>query len=62
VCAGHPELSVIVARMSSRNPLVQMPPLGTRIVDQDAVDLITRWIAEDLASPGHGAGAGEDKR
>jgi hypothetical protein len=35
--------------MASRNPLVQMPPLGTRIVDEDAVRLIRRWIAEDLA-------------
>ena len=49
VCAGHPDLSVVVRRMSSRYPLVQMPPLGTRIVDEEAVDLIRRWIAEDLS-------------
>lgn len=46
----RPDLSLIVARMSSRHPLVQMPPLGTSIVDEDAVRLITRWIAEDLPS------------
>ena len=51
VCAGKPEKSVLVARMSSRHPLVQMPPLGTRIVDDEAVSLIRRWIAEDLGSP-----------
>jgi hypothetical protein len=48
LCAGKPEKSVVVARMSSRDPLVQMPPLGTRIVDAEAVALIKRWIAEDL--------------
>jgi mono/diheme cytochrome c family protein len=58
LCAGHPDLSVIVARMSSRNPLVQMPPLATRIVDDTAVALIRRWIAEDLGGTGTGAGAG----
>jgi hypothetical protein len=48
VCAGQPDKSVLVARMSSRNPLLQMPPLGTRIVDEAAVQLIRQWIAEDL--------------
>ena len=51
VCAGQPEKSVLVARMASRHPLVQMPPLGTRLVDEEAVSLIRRWIAEDLSSP-----------
>jgi hypothetical protein len=49
VCAGKPDRSVLIARMSSRHPLVQMPPLGTRIVDEDAVTLVKQWIAEDLA-------------
>ena len=53
VCAGKPDKSVVVARMSSRNPLLQMPPLGSRIVDEEAVQLIRRWIAEDVApAPG----------
>ena len=52
VCAGHPDLSVVVRRMASRNPLVQMPPLGTRLVDEEAVRLIGRWIAEDLSPTG----------
>jgi mono/diheme cytochrome c family protein len=51
LCAGHPERSVLVARMSSRSPLVQMPPLGSQIVDEEAVDLIRRWISEDTGSP-----------
>ena len=44
---GHPEQSSVVFRVSSRNPYRQMPPLGTKIVDTLAVDLITRWIEED---------------
>jgi mono/diheme cytochrome c family protein len=41
---GHLGASVIAARMSSRNPLEQMPPLGTSAVDRDAVALVARWI------------------
>jgi hypothetical protein len=59
LCSGHPDTSVVVQRMSSRNPLVQMPPLGTHLVDEEAVALIRRWIAEDL-SPPSASSAGED--
>ena len=48
ICAGLPDKSVLVARMSSRHPVLQMPPLGTRIVDEQAVQLIRKWIGEDL--------------
>ena len=41
---GRPEESVLVARMRSRNPQTQMPPLGTQIADQLALELIERWI------------------
>lgn len=47
VRAGEPARSVLVVRMASRNPALQMPPLGTRVVDEDAVDLIRRWILEE---------------
>jgi hypothetical protein len=43
---GDPDRSVLVARMATRNPLVQMPPLATRIVDDEAVRLLRRWISE----------------
>jgi hypothetical protein len=43
-----PESSAIVYRMSSRKPSSQMPPLGTAMVDTEAVELIKRWIREDL--------------
>ncbi len=45
---GSPEQSVAVARISTRNPYVQMPPLGTHVVDDEAVQLITDWIRLDL--------------
>ena len=40
-----PEESAIVARMRSRRPSSQMPPLGTVVRDDEAADLIARWIA-----------------
>ena len=62
VCAGQPEKSVLVARMASRHPLVQMPPLGTRLVDDEAVSLIRRWIAEDSVFPSETARSLEEGR
>ena len=62
VCAGHPGKSMIVARMASRYPLLQMPPLGSQLVDEEAVALITRWISEDVVSPEPAAADREDKR
>lgn len=51
---GDPDRSVLAARMASRNPVLQMPPLGTRLVDDAAVALIRRWIAEDTKAPTRG--------
>jgi hypothetical protein len=56
LCSGHPDASVVVQRMASRNPLVQMPPLGTQLVDEEALRLIKQWIAEDLTPSASGAG------
>lgn len=47
---GDPAHSAIVYRMGTRNPFRQMPPLATKIVDKQALDLITRWIQEDLGN------------
>jgi hypothetical protein len=41
-----PDRSALLQRMASRSPALQMPPLGTELVDHAAVDLIRRWIAE----------------
>src|SRR5690606_4459666 len=46
VVPGRPEQSLLLARMQSRNPYVQMPPLGTRLADADGTALVARWIAE----------------
>lgn len=42
----HPDRSGLLQRMGSRNPALQMPPLGTELVDKEAVSLIHRWITE----------------
>ena len=43
------ERSVLVARMRSRHLQTQMPPLGTRIADDEGLALVQRWI--DQLSP-----------
>jgi hypothetical protein len=45
---GDPAHSAVLVRMRSRDGMSQMPPLGTKLVDQDAVALITSWLREDL--------------
>ena len=42
--AGRPETSVLLARMRSRDPRAQMPPLGTQLADTEALGLVERWI------------------
>ena len=42
---GDPDRSILLARMSSRHPVMQMPPLGSRLVDEEAVRLVRQWIA-----------------
>lgn len=48
VLPGDPTKSSLVFRMGSRNPIRQMPPLGTKIVDVKALELISEWVSEDL--------------
>lgn len=45
----HPERSMLMQRMSSRYITLQMPPLATVILDEEAVALVSRWIAESDA-------------
>ena len=45
VAPGSPERSILLHRLSIRGR-GQMPQLATTIVDQRAVDLVTRWISE----------------
>lgn len=46
---GAPDTSAMFVRMRSRNPSSQMPPLGTVLRDETAVDALARWISGDLA-------------
>lgn len=43
---GHPDQSGLLQRMGSRQPALQMPPLGTQLTDEEAIDLLRQWIAE----------------
>jgi hypothetical protein len=52
---GRLDASVLAMRMGSRDPLQQMPPLGTQAVDAEALSLIARWI-ETLPRPASGSG------
>ena len=42
--SGHPEASSMLARMKSRRPSSQMPPLGTVLRDEEAVAAVAKWI------------------
>jgi mono/diheme cytochrome c family protein len=42
--------SRFLARVSSRSPQTQMPPLGTRHVDTEALALLERWISQKSAT------------
>jgi cytochrome c553 len=52
VAPGAPDGSALVARMRSRRPSSQMPPLGTALADQDALALVSAWIAALPPRPG----------
>ena len=43
---GHPDRSALLQRVGSRYPALQMPPMGTELIDDEAVALLRRWIAE----------------
>jgi len=53
IAPGNPDASMLVARMDSRHPVLQMPPLGSRIADAEAVALLRRWIAEGTGPSTH---------
>jgi hypothetical protein len=46
ITPGRPDASVLITRVSSRNPQTQMPPIGTRLIDPQALALLERWITE----------------
>lgn len=48
IAPGEPAASMLLARMRSRNPLAQMPPLGSRVSDAEAAALVEWWIEHEL--------------
>lgn len=48
IVPGDAQAGTLLARMRSRDPRIQMPPLGTTQPDLTAIALIARWIHEDL--------------
>jgi hypothetical protein len=48
VVPGDARAGTLLARMRSRDPRIQMPPLGSAIADLDAIGLIEHWIEQDL--------------
>ncbi|REJ73515.1 MAG: hypothetical protein DWQ36_06915 [Acidobacteria bacterium] len=48
---GNPEGSQLLQRVGTRDPFAQMPPLGTRVVDEKALELLTAWVRHDLVQP-----------
>jgi hypothetical protein len=50
VASGAPDYSALLHRMRSRRPASQMPPLGTALADEQAIELVRQWI-ESLATP-----------
>jgi hypothetical protein len=53
VTPGHAGRSLLAQRMRSRNPRVQMPPLGTQVPDAEGLALIERWINHELQARTH---------
>lgn len=51
VVPGRPDSSVLMLRARSRNPMTQMPPLGTQLADDEGLALIDRWIRHELPTP-----------
>jgi hypothetical protein len=50
VSPGRAEASLLYLRMASRHPFAQMPPLGTRIADEEGLARLRLWISEGRPS------------
>ena len=57
---GHPERSILVHRMATDDPGIAMPELGRRIAHAEAIELVSRWIAE-MDIPRAGVGDVEER-
>jgi uncharacterized repeat protein (TIGR03806 family) len=43
---GNPERSILVKRITTRHENAQMPPVATNRVDEEAVNVIRRWVKQ----------------
>jgi uncharacterized repeat protein (TIGR03806 family) len=59
IVPGRPDESILVYRIASTHPGVMMPELGKRLVHEEGVDLVKRWIA---AMPDPSGRAARDPR
>ena len=50
VVPGSPGHSMLLSRVSTLNASRRMPPLGTGVLDTQAVALVSRWITNGLAA------------
>lgn len=50
ITPADPRHSLLALRMRSRQPHLQMPPIGTRITDDEGLALVERWIHQDLST------------
>ncbi len=51
IVSGSLERSILYQRMSRRDGEYQMPPLGTSIVDTDALQVLQNWILNEQPCP-----------
>jgi uncharacterized repeat protein (TIGR03806 family) len=54
IAPAHPDRSMILLRMQRREDVFNMPPLASHLVDQQAIDVFRRWIAELPAAKSKG--------
>lgn len=45
VVPGQPDESILICRLASPDPSVRMPPLATKLIHSEGVELVRAWIA-----------------
>jgi hypothetical protein len=51
VVPGDPDASIMVCRLASEESEVRMPPLATKLVHVEGVELVRAWIEELEGEP-----------
>jgi hypothetical protein len=50
IVPGAPGHSILLKRLQASGGFTRMPPVGSHVLDQESIDLITNWIANELPS------------